>query len=51
MKPGSRDDRGTRLHAEQQFRERAIQILVATAVRVPEVGEFLPSGFTADIRE
>ncbi len=30
MKPGSRDDRGTRLHAEQQFREGAIQILVAT---------------------
>jgi superfamily II DNA or RNA helicase len=30
MKPGSRDERGTRLHAEQQFREGAIQILVAT---------------------
>ncbi|HSW09568.1 MAG TPA: helicase-related protein, partial [Bacillota bacterium] len=30
MKPGSRDDSGTRLHAEQQFREGAIQILVAT---------------------
>ena len=30
MKPGSRDDPGTRLHAEQQFREGAIQILVAT---------------------
>jgi superfamily II DNA or RNA helicase len=30
MKPGSRDDRGTRLHAEQQFREGAIQVLVAT---------------------
>ncbi len=30
MKPGSRDERGTRLHAEQQFREEAIQILVAT---------------------
>ncbi len=30
MKPGSRDERGTRLHAEQQFREGAIQVLVAT---------------------
>ena len=30
MKSGSRDDAGTRLHAEQQFREGAIQILVAT---------------------
>ncbi len=30
MKPGSRDDAGTRLHAEQQFREGAIQVLVAT---------------------
>ncbi len=30
MKPGSRDDAGSRLHAEQQFREGAIQILVAT---------------------
>jgi superfamily II DNA or RNA helicase len=30
MKPGSRDDRGTRLHAEQQFREGGIQVLVAT---------------------
>ncbi|MFX0194675.1 MAG: helicase-related protein [Candidatus Hodarchaeota archaeon] len=30
MKPGSRDDVGTRLYAEQQFREGAIQILVAT---------------------
>jgi superfamily II DNA or RNA helicase len=30
MKPGSRDEPGTRLHAEQQFREGAIQILVAT---------------------
>jgi superfamily II DNA or RNA helicase len=30
MKPGSRDERGTRLFAEQQFREGAIQILVAT---------------------
>ncbi len=30
MKPGARDERGTRLHAEQQFREGAIQILVAT---------------------
>jgi superfamily II DNA or RNA helicase len=30
MKPGSRDDPGTRLHAEQQFREGEIQILVAT---------------------
>ena len=30
MKPGSRDERGTRLYAEQQFREGAIQVLVAT---------------------
>ena len=30
MKPGSRDDPGTRLHAEQQFREGNIQVLVAT---------------------
>ncbi|RMH34567.1 MAG: DUF3883 domain-containing protein [Nitrospirae bacterium] len=30
MKPGSRDEKGTRLFAEQQFREGAIQILVAT---------------------
>lgn len=30
MKSGSRDEPGTRLHAEQQFREGVIQILVAT---------------------
>ena len=30
MKPGSRDEPGTRLHAEQQFGEGAIQVLVAT---------------------
>src|SRR5690606_20136720 len=30
MKPGSRDEPGTRLFAEQQFREGTIQILVAT---------------------
>src|SRR5712691_10102771 len=30
MKPGSRDDPGTRLFTEQQFRDGAIQILVAT---------------------
>ncbi|MCY3763178.1 MAG: helicase-related protein, partial [Gemmatimonadetes bacterium] len=30
MKPGSRDEPGTRLHTEQQFREGEIQILVAT---------------------
>jgi len=30
MKPGSRDEVGSRLYAEQQFREGAIQILVAT---------------------
>jgi superfamily II DNA or RNA helicase len=30
MKPGSRDESGTRLFSEQQFREGAIQILVAT---------------------
>ena len=30
MKPGSRDEPGTRIHAEQQFREGGIQILVAT---------------------
>ena len=30
MKPGSRDEPGTRLYAEQQFREGDIQILVAT---------------------
>ena len=30
MKPGSRDEAGTRLHAEQQFREGDIQVLVAT---------------------
>ncbi len=30
MKPGSRDEPGTRLYAEQQFREGVIQVLVAT---------------------
>src|SRR2546425_837444 len=30
MKAGSRDEPGTRLHAEQQFREGEIQMLVAT---------------------
>ena len=30
MKSGSRDEPGSRLHTEQQFREGAIQILVAT---------------------
>ena len=30
MKPGSRDEPGSRLYSEQQFREGAIQILVAT---------------------
>ena len=30
MKSGSRDEAGTRLHTEQQFREGEIQILVAT---------------------
>jgi len=30
MKPGSRDEIGTRLYAEQQFREGIIQVLVAT---------------------
>ena len=30
MKPGTRDEPGTRLHAEQQFRDGAIQMLVAT---------------------
>ena len=30
MKPGSRDEPGTRLHAEQQFRDGATQVLVAT---------------------
>ena len=30
IKPGSRDEPGTRLHAEQQFREGGIQVLVAT---------------------
>jgi hypothetical protein len=30
MKPGSRDELGTRLHAEQQFKDGAIQILMAT---------------------
>lgn len=30
MRPGSRDDPGSRLHAEQQFRDGHIQILVAT---------------------
>ncbi len=30
MKPGSRDESGTRLHSEQRFREGAIQVLVAT---------------------
>ncbi len=30
MKPGSRDEEGTRLFAEQEFREGKIQILVAT---------------------
>ena len=30
MKPGARDEPGTRLHAEQQFREGTIQVLVAT---------------------
>ncbi|MBI4355826.1 MAG: DUF3883 domain-containing protein, partial [Candidatus Omnitrophica bacterium] len=30
MKPGSRNDPGTRLYTEQQFRDGAIQVLVAT---------------------
>ena len=30
MKSGSREEKGTRLYAEQQFREKEIQILVAT---------------------
>lgn len=30
MKPGSRDEPGTRIYAEQQFKEGATQILVAT---------------------
>ena len=30
MKAGSRDERGSRLYTEQQFREGAIQVLVAT---------------------
>jgi len=30
MRPGSRDESGSRLYAEQQFREGAIQVLVAT---------------------
>ena len=30
MKPGSRDEPGTRIYAEQQFRDGAIQVLVAT---------------------
>jgi SNF2 family DNA or RNA helicase len=30
MKPGSRDEQGTRLYAEQQFRDGEIQVLVAT---------------------
>ena len=30
MRPGSRDEPGTRLYAEQQFRDGAIQVLVAT---------------------
>lgn len=30
MKPGSRDEPGTRIYAEQQFREGAIQVLTAT---------------------
>src|SRR5258708_16276709 len=30
MKSGARDEPGTRLHAEQQFREGEIQVLVAT---------------------
>ena len=30
MRPGMRDEKGTRLYTEQQFREGAIQVLVAT---------------------
>ena len=30
MRPGSRDEPGSRLHTEQQFREGEIQVLVAT---------------------
>ena len=30
MKPGSRDEPGTRIHTEQQFRDGEIQVLVAT---------------------
>ena len=30
MRPGSRDEPGTRLHTEQQFRDGDIQVLVAT---------------------
>jgi len=30
MKPGSRDDQGTRIYSEQQFKDGEIQVLVAT---------------------
>ena len=30
MKPGGRDEPGTRLHAEQQFRDGAVQVLATT---------------------
>ena len=33
MKPGSRDEPGTRLYAEQQFREGNIQVLVGDRSR------------------
>ena len=35
MRIGSRDEPGSRLHTEQQFREGAIQILVATRKEKP----------------
>ena len=38
MKSGSRDEPGSRLHAEQQFREGGIQILVATEAAVEHYG-------------
>ena len=47
MKPGSREEPGTRLHAEQQFREGAAQVLVATEAAGEGIN--LPSGNEARI--
>jgi superfamily II DNA/RNA helicase len=44
MKSGSRDEPGTRLDAEQQFREGAVQILVATEAAGEGINRHIAGG-------